>query len=83
VDSLVIYDSKFGNTQHVAEIIAKGLEAAGPVRVLGVDAIPVASLGNPDLLVIGGPRARPEPEDAAVPGRAGLQGSGAPERCGL
>lgn len=55
MQSLVVYDSKFGNTKKVAEAIAAGLAGHGPVRLLGLDKIPPQNLGAVDLLFIGGP----------------------------
>jgi flavodoxin len=55
MESLVVYDSKFGNTKRVAEAIAAGLAGHGPVRLLGLDKIPPQNLGPADLLFIGGP----------------------------
>lgn len=55
MESLVVYDSKFGNTKKVAEAIAHGLAGHGPVRLLGLDQLPVQDLGSVDLLFIGGP----------------------------
>src|ERR1700687_893791 len=53
--SLVVYDSKFGNTKKVAEAIADGLRSLGPVRLLGLDTLPPHDLGIVDLLFVGGP----------------------------
>jgi flavodoxin len=55
MESLVVYDSKFGNTKKVAEAIADGLAGHGPVRLLGLDKLPPQNLGPVDLLFIGGP----------------------------
>jgi flavorubredoxin len=55
MESLVVYDSKFGNTKKVAEAIAAGLAGHGPVRILGLDRLPPQNLGPVDLLFIGGP----------------------------
>jgi len=55
MESLVVYDSKFGNTKKVAEAIAAGLAGHGPVRLLGLDKLPPQTLGPVDLLFIGGP----------------------------
>ena len=37
--ALVVYESWFGNTQHVAEKIALALQEKGDVRLLTVDAV--------------------------------------------
>ncbi len=55
MESLVVYDSKFGNTKKVAEAIADGLRTHGPVRLLSLDTILPQNLGRVDLLFVGGP----------------------------
>lgn len=52
--TLVAYESWFGNTKRVAEVIAGVLSAAGEVEVVPVDA-PMPSLNHVDLVVIGAP----------------------------
>jgi flavodoxin-like protein len=52
--SLVVYESLFGNTQQIAEQIADALARGGEVELVSVDE-PLPSLGEVDLLVIGGP----------------------------
>ena len=53
--SLVIYFSKFGNTQMVAEAIAEVLRSAGSVRVMSADQLTVSDLKEVDLVVMGSP----------------------------
>jgi flavodoxin len=54
-ETVVIYDTKFGNTAKIAEAIARGAGTAGSVVVLPVAEI-VGGLGEkPDLLLLGGP----------------------------
>lgn len=58
MNTLVVYDSKFGNTQKVAEAIAQGMGAVSAVQVVSVgDAARVAGTldGGPDLVIVGGP----------------------------
>lgn len=55
MESLVIYDSKFGNTKKVAEAVADGLGEVGPVRLVGVGGILPQDLGSADLLILGCP----------------------------
>lgn len=55
MESLVVYDSKFGNTKKLAEIIAEALKPHGAVQLYGLDQMPSESLGRADLLVVGGP----------------------------
>ncbi|HET7450897.1 MAG TPA: flavodoxin domain-containing protein [Gaiellaceae bacterium] len=51
--AVVIYDSKFGNTEKIAQAIARGLSAHGDVRVMSTgEATPTE---RPDLLLLGGP----------------------------
>jgi flavodoxin len=56
--SLVVYFSKFGNTQQVAEAIAETLASAGPVRVISIDQLGVSDLQEMDLVVMGSPTHR-------------------------
>lgn len=53
--SLVIYASRFGNTEKVAEAIADGLRTHGPTDVLSVDEAPDPVPDGVDLVVVGGP----------------------------
>ena len=55
MESLVVYDSKFGNTKKVAEAVADGLRAHGAVRILGLNKVLPQKLGRVDLLLVGGP----------------------------
>ncbi|NNC75606.1 MAG: flavodoxin family protein [Acidimicrobiia bacterium] len=67
--ALVVYESMFGNTQSIAESIAKGLAESMDVEILEVGSAPTA-LNNLDLLVVGGPThqfgmSRPQSREAA------------------
>ena len=55
MESMVVYDSKFGNTRKVAEAIAGRWRTRGSVRLLSLDTIVPDDLGQLDLLLIGGP----------------------------
>jgi flavodoxin len=55
MESLVVYDSKFGNTKKIAEAIANGLRSHGAVRIFGIDTVLLEELGSVDLLIVGGP----------------------------
>jgi flavodoxin len=58
MQTLIIYDSKFGNTEKVAEAIARGVGPLSEVRITSTsEAARVAdSLATPpDLVLIGGP----------------------------
>ncbi len=54
MNSLVVYQSKFGNTRKVAEAIAKGLGSYGLARLVEVEDPYALTLDAVDLLVIGG-----------------------------
>lgn len=53
--SLVIYASRYGNTQRIAEAIADALHARGEVELLPADEAPAVTPEGIDLIVIGGP----------------------------
>jgi flavodoxin len=53
--SLVIYASRSGNTQRIAEAIADGLRTRGPVELQPAAEAPSAIPPEIDLVVIGGP----------------------------
>ena len=55
MNTLVVYDSQFGNTERVARAIADTLRASGTVRVLRADQTSAADLLGIDLLVLGSP----------------------------
>ena len=55
--AMVVYESMYGSTKAIAEAIGEGLSASGAVRVVEVGALVAegATLGDVDLLVVGGP----------------------------
>lgn len=58
MQTLVIYDSKFGNTEKVAQAIARGVGPVAEVRVMSTDGAirALETLGwRPDLVLVGGP----------------------------
>jgi flavodoxin len=55
MNALVIYFSKFGNTQKVAETIAEELEREASVKVISSDELTTQALGNVDLVIMGTP----------------------------
>lgn len=55
MNTLVVYESQFGNTKKVADAIGKTLEAAGPVRVIAIETFEPSFLVGVDLLLVGGP----------------------------
>ncbi|HXN03252.1 MAG TPA: hypothetical protein VN895_00330 [Candidatus Acidoferrum sp.] len=55
MNSLVVYESKFGNTQKLAEVTSKVLGSHGLARILEIDDPYALQLDAVDLLMIGGP----------------------------
>ena len=57
MNALVLYDSKFGNTERIAETIALAIQEAVPTRLSAIEDVPdlVEALADVDVLVIGGP----------------------------
>jgi hypothetical protein len=53
--ALVVYESMYGNTRHVAEAIARGIDVSGTVRVVPVSLADALSLADFNLVVVGGP----------------------------
>jgi flavodoxin len=52
---LVVYDSKFGNTEHVARVITERLGRRGRVTLIAAEEAPRTIPEVVDLLVVGGP----------------------------
>ena len=55
MQTVVIYDTKFGNTAEVARAIARGVETLGSVRVMDIAEAANSLAERPDLLLVGGP----------------------------
>jgi flavodoxin I len=53
--ALVVYDSKFGNTERIARVIAEALATGEPVPVMQTNETSERDLVGIDLLVVGGP----------------------------
>lgn len=53
--SLVVYDSQFGNTERVAQVIAKVLDEFGPARAAHVHETASTQLRDVELLLLGCP----------------------------
>jgi flavodoxin len=86
MQTVVIYDSKFGNTEKIAEAIARGVGTLSGVRVLSTAQAGGAN-GDPadtaDLLVLGGPTHNHGPSAALRAFLSGLPASlrGIPAAC--
>lgn len=55
---LVVYDSQFGNTQQIAQIISDTLSGRGATQPIPVKTVTQLQLQNAELLVVGGPTQR-------------------------
>jgi flavodoxin len=53
--TVVIYDTKFGNTEKVARAIARGVGTAGSVHVMDTTGAGGPLAEQPDLVLVGGP----------------------------
>jgi Flavodoxin len=53
--AVVVYESMYGNTHHVADAIGDGLGAAFDVSVVPVSEANPAAFADADLVVVGGP----------------------------
>jgi flavodoxin I len=55
VNTLVIYDSQFGNTERIAQTVAFALTAYGPSRACSVKEVSTLDLEGMDLILLGSP----------------------------
>ena len=56
MNTLIVYFSKFGHTQRIAEEMAQVLgSAGGPARLVSADQLDAADLEDADLVVMGSP----------------------------
>ena len=53
--TLVIYESRFGNTAQIARAVADALRLRGSAHLLPVEEVTATDLDGIDLLVVGGP----------------------------
>lgn len=67
MNGLVVYYSKFGNTQQVAEAIAEALRSEGAVRVVHVERLTASELKESELVVMGSPTHRMNLPEAVRP----------------
>jgi flavodoxin len=67
MNGLVVYYSRFGNTQRVAEAIAETLAPEGVVRVVSTDQLTPSDLSEVDLVVMGSPTHRMSLPEAVRP----------------
>ena len=62
--ALIIYDSFFGNTQKIAETIAKSMDSKGTVPVIKVADVKPDDLLHLDYLLVGSPTRAFQPTQA-------------------
>jgi flavodoxin len=55
MNTLIIYDSVFGNTEKIARVMGDALSETGPVEVLHVSKVNSDSLIGRDVLLVGSP----------------------------
>lgn len=55
MQTVVVYDSKFGNTERIADAIARGVGTLGSVLVMDTAEAARSLAERPDLLLVGGP----------------------------
>ena len=60
MNALVLYDSKYGNTERIAEVVVLALQEALPTRLAAIADVDdcAETLAGVDLLVVGGPTHR-------------------------
>jgi flavodoxin len=64
MQTVVVYDTKFGNTEKIAHAIGRGVGTLGNVQVMDTVEAAQSLTERPDLLLVGGPTQRrgPSPE---------------------
>ena len=55
MQTLVVYDSKFGNTRKLALAMTEAVKPRSAVRLVALEELLPEALGTVDLLIIGGP----------------------------
>jgi flavodoxin len=55
MNTVIVYDSQFGNTEHIARIISDTLRAFGSAQAIRVDPAHPVSFEGVDLLILGCP----------------------------
>ena len=65
MNTLVVYYSKYGNTQKVAEIIASECASHGSARAINLDDLTLTDLKQADIVIMGSPTHRMNLPEAA------------------
>lgn len=58
MNALIVYFTKFGNTQHVAEVIAKKMNSFGQAEAIHLEDLQPVDFSGVDLVVMGSPTHR-------------------------
>jgi menaquinone-dependent protoporphyrinogen IX oxidase len=66
MQTLIIYDSVFGNTEQIARAIADSLRSRAPTELLHVDQAQPERVAGFDLLVVGSPTRGFRPTEAVA-----------------
>jgi menaquinone-dependent protoporphyrinogen IX oxidase len=61
MNTLVVYDSQFGNTKLIAQAIGEALETSGAVHVMHIADVTPQRLENLDAIIVGSPTQRFRP----------------------
>lgn len=55
MDSLIVFDSNYGNTEKLARTVGETLNAAGAVKVVRAGSATITDMKNVDLLILASP----------------------------
>jgi flavodoxin len=72
MNTLIVYDSQFGNTERIAQAMASALHAYGPVRAVRASRARAAEAKDLDLLLVGCPTQGWQPTEPTVAYVAGI-----------
>ena len=64
MNALVVYDSQYGNTERIAQVIAEALRAYGQARMVRAGVAPLVELHEVDTLILGCPTQGWRPTEA-------------------
>ncbi len=76
MNTLILYYTRYGNTQKIAEAIGERLAQSGPTRLVNLEQLVPGDLAGIDLLIVGSPTYR-----MALPQEVKAILKGLPKRC--
>lgn len=79
---LFVYDSAFGNTQEISELMGKALAAKAETKVLRSDKVKPDHLASIELLIVGSPTQRSNPTASVKQFLEGLTPGGLDDNSG-